>query len=61
MKRLVVQNSLNSSNFLMYLKTLELLKNEIATYDITKRAGINFINVLLIGEISKNYYIIYHL
>ena len=35
------------------LKTKTLLKKEIVTHDITEEAGIDNVNVLLLGEIGN--------
>ena len=34
-------------------KTREELKAEIVTHDLTQEAGIDYINILLIGEIGR--------
>ena len=39
--------------FIFDLKTKSILKKEIVTHDITEEAGIDNVNVLLLGEIGN--------
>ena len=39
-------------SYLLFFQVYETLKAEIVTHKLTKTAGINNINVLLVGEIS---------
>ena len=37
-------------------KTRKVLKDEIVTHDLTEEAGIDYINVLLVGEVGNIFF-----
>ena len=41
-------------------KTRKVLKDEIVTHDLTEEAGIDYINVLLVGEVGNIFFLFYN-